>query len=124
MKYAPSLKAVILERDTFPRDHVGESQLPPIMAILDEMGCWHKVEAANFPIKIGATYRWGKTKELWDFEFMPSKYFKEETRPATFTGQRRALAFQVDRAIYDKILLDHAASLGCEVFEATKVLNI
>src|SRR5471030_1039549 len=57
-KFAPDCEVVILEREKFPRDHVGESQLPPISRILDEMGCWDKVEAADFPIKIGATYRW------------------------------------------------------------------
>ena len=57
-KYDGDLSVLILERERFPREHVGESQLPPISAILDEMGCWDKIEAANFPVKIGATYRW------------------------------------------------------------------
>ena len=123
-KYSPELKVLILEREKFPRDHVGESQLPPISLILDEMGAWDKIEAANFPIKVGATYRWGKTPELWDFEFFPSEQFVDEPRPAKFEGQRRFTAFQVDRAIYDDILLKHAASLGCEVREETKVAKI
>lgn len=88
------------------------------------MGCWDKVEAANFPIKIGATYKWGSTPELWDFEFIRSSEFKDEPRPAKFEGQRLATAFQVDRAIYDKILLDHARELGCDVFEQCKVQNV
>ncbi|MFZ4508654.1 MAG: NAD(P)/FAD-dependent oxidoreductase [Fimbriimonas sp.] len=123
-KYDPSKKVVILEREKFPRDHVGESQLPPISHILDEMGCWDKVEAANFPIKIGATYRWGKSKDLWDFEFLPGAMFNDQERPAKFEGQRRHTAFQVDRATYDKILLDHAAELGCEVREETRVTEV
>ena len=123
-KYSPELSVLILERETFPRDHVGESQLPPIAGVLEEMGCWDKVEAANFPIKIGATYRWGKTPELWDFEFFPAKLFKDEPRPAKLAGQRRSTAFQVDRSVYDKILLDHAAELGCEVRQQTKVVKI
>lgn len=54
-KYNPKLDVVILERERFPRDHVGESLLPAIMTILEEIGVWDKVEAANFPIKVGAT---------------------------------------------------------------------
>jgi len=123
-KYAPELRVAIFEREVFPRDHVGESQLPVISLVLDEMGCWDKVEAANFPIKIGATYRWGKTPELWDFEFIPGTQFRDEPRPAQFTGQRRKTAFQVDRAVYDKILLDHAKEAGCEVCEGVRVLEI
>lgn len=123
-KYAPHLSVAIFEREEFPRDHVGESQLPPISAVLDEIGAWDKVEAAEFPIKIGATYKWGKSPELWDFEFTPHETFKNEPRPAKFEGQRRFTAFQVDRAIYDKILLDHAVEMGAELFQPAMVRQV
>ncbi len=123
-KYGNDLKVLILEREIFPRDHVGESQLPEISKVLDEMGCWDKVEAAQFPIKVGATYKWGRTKELWDFDFMPVPFIKDEPRPGKFEGQRKHLAFQVDRSIYDEILLDHAAEMGCDVREGTRVLKV
>lgn len=123
-KYDPDARVVILEKEKFPRDHVGESQLPPITAILHEMGCWDKVEAADFPIKVGATYRWGQSPELWDFEFLPLDKFKDEERPAKLEGQRLFTAFQVDRAKYDHILLDHAAELGCDVRQSTQVRTI
>lgn len=123
-KYSPSLSVAIFERETFPREHVGESQLPPISKILDEMGCWDQVEAAGFPIKIGATYRWGQDDTLWDFEFLPLDDFKDEPRPAQYTGQRKQTAFQVERARYDEILLNHAESLGCDVQQSTAVKEI
>ncbi len=120
----PSLNVHIFEREVFPRDHVGESQLPIISYYLDEMGVWEKVEAAGFPIKIGATYKWGKTKELWDFDFISGGKLVDEPRPAKFEGQRRFTAFQVDRAVYDKILLDHAGETGCQVHEGVGVSKI
>jgi flavin-dependent dehydrogenase len=123
-KYSPKLKVAVFEREVFPRDHIGESLLPPISSILEEMGCWDKIEAANFPIKIGATYRWGKQPELWNFDFLPGEQFTDEARPAKFVGQRRATSFQVDRSIYDKVLLDHARTLGVEVHEGTKVSTV
>ena len=123
-KYNTDLKVIIIEREKFPRDHVGESQLPPISKILDEMGCWDKVEAADFPIKIGATYKWGKSPELWDFEFVRADRFVDEPRPAKFEGQRTWTAYQVDRAVYDDILLKHAAEMGCEVREETRVTKV
>jgi flavin-dependent dehydrogenase len=123
-KYDPNCSVAILEREAFPRDHVGESQLPPISAILAEMGCWDKVEAAGFPIKIGATYRWGTTTDLWDFEFLPGSRFMDEPRPAQYVGQRTKTAFQVDRAIYDKILLDHAADLGANILQPERVMEV
>lgn len=88
------------------------------------MGVWDKVEAANFPIKIGATYRWGKSDQLWDFEFLNNGVFEDTPRPGKYEGQRTQTAFQVDRAIYDKILLDHAKELGCMVHEETRVLEV
>ncbi len=123
-RYRPTLDVVVIEREKFPRDHVGESHLPAISEILAEMGVWDKIEAANFPIKIGATYRWGRTDQLWDFEFLAGEDFIDEPRPGKFVGQRRALAFQVDRSIYDKILLDHAREIGCRVLESTAVRAI
>src|SRR5580704_6005078 len=123
-KYNPGLKVALFEREKFPRDHIGESQLPGISRVLDEMGVWDKVEAAGFPIKIGSTNRWGKEPELWDFEFFPGELFQDEARPAKYEGQRRFTAFQVDRSIYDKILLDHAREMGVEVHEEVNVRKI
>lgn len=123
-KYAPELRVGIFEREAFPREHVGESQLPPIGAILNELGCWAQVEAAGFPIKIGATYRWGNSDNLWDFEFMPLRLYREEPRPRSWNLQTSQLALQVDRADYDQILLNHAARLGCTVEESMQVRKI
>jgi flavin-dependent dehydrogenase len=123
-KYAPHMRVTILEKAKFPRDHIGESQLPLICTILDEMGCWDKIEAANFPIKIGATYKWGRDPRPWDFNFVPPEQFRNEPRPAKFEGQRRYTAFQVDRSIYDDILLKHARETGCDVREETQVVDV
>lgn len=123
-KYGPNTRVLVLERERFPRDHIGESQLPLIGRILDELGVWDRIEAAGFPIKIGGTYRWGTTDDLWDFDFLPYGRFDDESRPARYEGQRTRTAFQVDRSEYDKILLDYAADLGCEVREGTAVREV
>ena len=123
-KYDSSLNILILERELFPRDHVGESHTPPVSQVLEEMGCWQDVENAGFPVKIGATYCWGKTPELWDFDFVPPKLCEEIKRPGTFEGVRQKLAFQVDRAIYDKILLNRASDLGCDARQQAKVSKV
>lgn len=123
-KYAPELKVALFEREKFPREHIGESQLPPIGKVLNEMGAWDKVEGAGFPIKIGVTFRWGNNDKLWDFELMPPREFKPEPRPGPYNVQRERIALQVERAIYDDILLKHAAELGTEVFESTKVAKV
>ncbi len=122
--YRPDIKVGIFERENFPREHVGESQLPLCCKILNEMGVWDKVEQAGFPIKIGATYRWGNSDDLWDFNFIGSGAFDDAPRPGKFEGQRLQTAFQVDRSIFDKILLDHTRELGCEAFEGKGVRQV
>ena len=123
-KYNPDLRVAILEKEKFPRDHVGDSQLPGISGILNEIGAWEKVEAAGFPIKIGLSLTWGKDDKRWDFDFYPVEEWRDDPRPSRYEGQRRFTAFQVDRAMYDEILLRHAESLGAEVREQTKVAQI
>ncbi|MHA7814092.1 MAG: NAD(P)/FAD-dependent oxidoreductase [Phycisphaerales bacterium] len=123
-KYNPDLKVLILEKAKFPREHVGESQLPGISAILHEMGVWDKVEAANFPVKLGGSYTWGKDSEAWDFDFYPAEEFMDEERPAKYEGQRQHTAFQVERDRYDEILLRHAEEMGTEVREETMVREV
>jgi flavin-dependent dehydrogenase len=124
MRYDPTLQVTILEREKFPRDHVGESHLPAISPILHEMGAWDKIEAAEFPIKIGGTYRWGATEELWDLDFLNGHEFQNLPRPNPYSGQRLHTAFQVDRSVYDQILLDHAEQLGCRVRQQTAVSKV
>lgn len=123
-KYNPALKVLILEREHFPREHIGESQLPPIGPILNEMGVWDKVEAANFVIKLGVSYTWGRTTDPWHFGFIPIEDVGDDPRPAPFEGWRKRVALQVDRAIYDDILLKHAAELGCDVRQGTPVVKV
>jgi flavin-dependent dehydrogenase len=123
-KYNPKLRVLILEKEKFPREHIGESQLPTIGPILHEMGVWDKVEAAGFPVKIGASYTWGRNHDRWNFDFIPVETWTDPPRPGKYAGQRQQTAFQVDRAIYDNILLRHAEELGCQVREQTQVRQV
>lgn len=123
-KYMPTLEVDIFEREKFPRDHVGESQLPAITWILEEMGVWDKVEEAGFPIKLGAAYRWGATDELWHLDFVEPAAYEPISRPSPLTPQRRKTAFQVDRSRYDAILLDHAEAMGCRVHREARVREV
>ncbi|AIE85810.1 NAD(P)/FAD-dependent oxidoreductase [Fimbriimonas ginsengisoli] len=124
-KHAPHLSVLILEREVFPRDHIGESLLPTTGRILDEIGAWDKIEAANFPIKIGATYRWGSSDDLWDFNLLETAEVNPlEKRPGKYEGWRMRSTWQVERGPFDKILLDHSAELGCVVREGVAVTRV
>ena len=98
----------LLERERFPRDHVGESLLPASMPILQELGVLGQVEAAGFPRKYGATMLWGSDPEPWSWRFSE-------------TNRTWPHAYQVWRPTFDKILLDNARSLGVRVLEQCAV---
>lgn len=120
--YNPDLRVIVLERERFPRPHIGESLLPTVGRILHEIGVWDAVECAEFPIKIGATYKWGTTDDLWDFNLLDTREIVvDDPRPGKYEGWRSRSAWQVDRARFDKVLLDRSAELGAEVRYETGV---
>ncbi|MHB8635109.1 MAG: NAD(P)/FAD-dependent oxidoreductase [Fimbriimonadaceae bacterium] len=124
-KYAPHLRVGIFERELFPREHIGESLLPTVGRILNEIGVWDEIERAGFPIKVGATYKWGTTDDLWDFNLLDTREIVADApRPGKFEGWRARSTWQVDRARFDKILLDRSATLGCEVHQETAVSKV
>lgn len=123
-KYNPDMRVLLFEKEQFPREHIGESQLPGISLILNEMGVWDKVEGAGFPVKLGASFTWGRDNEAWEFDFFPAEEFVDEPRPGRFEGQRTFTAFQVERSIYDEILLRHAESRGVTVRERTQIRGV
>ena len=82
-------KVILLERERFPRDHVGESLLPASIPILEELGVLPAVEAQGFVKKLGATMVWGRDKEPWSWFFgetnrrYPHSYQVWRARPST-----------------------------------------
>lgn len=120
----PGLDVRIFEAESFPRDHVGESLLPAACSILHEVGAWEKVEGAGFPVKLGGLYRWGLTDDVYSLTFLRGAEYADAPRPAKYDGQRNLTAFQVDRSVFDKILLDHAAELGCQVHSSCPVVAV
>ena len=66
----------------------------------------------------------GRDNDRWDFNFYPPEKWVDEPRPGKFEGQRTSVAFQVDRSIFDTILLRHAESVGVTVREETAVEEV
>jgi hypothetical protein len=54
---------ILLDKERFPRHHIGESTLLGLTKYLDvEIGVGEKVKSAGFRIKTGASYVWGKDR--------------------------------------------------------------
>ena len=60
---------MLLERDAFPRFHIGESLLASVNDVLDAIGAAHLVREAAFPQKWGATFMTpdGRVERFADF---------------------------------------------------------
>jgi flavin-dependent dehydrogenase len=97
----------LLERDTFPRYHVGESLLPSCLEMLELVGARDKVEAHGFTRKEGGWFDWGKNSWKLDFDKLRHPY-----------------SFQVIRSEFDQILLEHAKEKGVKVYEGIEVKSL
>ena len=102
------LSVILLERETFPRDHVGESLLPASIPVLEELGVLPAVQQAGFLPKYGATMVWGRQNEPWSW------YFSE-------TNRRYPHSYQVWRPQFDQLLLDNTRAQGVDVREGHQV---
>ena len=102
----------VLEKEKFPRFHVGESLLPFSLPIFEELGVAEKIRAAGFQEKYGAFF--------WNEQ-------TGGTRPVVFENawdDRHPKAYQVKRAEFDELLLRHAESCGAAVREETAVREV
>lgn len=102
-------RVIMLERDKFPRFKIGESLLPFSMKAFARLGLQEKLLRAGFMEKFGGEMVGACSEEGVKF------YFKDGF------GSRTDRAFQVTRAEFDKVMLDHVREHGVEVHEETTV---
>ncbi len=107
------LRVLIVEKECFPRFHIGESVMPVSNAILRETGVWDKVTQAGFMPKYGAEFHAGNRSVLPKHV----EFAKGMVPGLDFT-------YQVERSRFDQILLRHAEELGCTVREETKAVAV
>jgi len=104
-------KVIVLEKEKFPRFHIGESLLPYSMGAFERLGVREKLDARFFP-KYGAEICTSCGKGAAKFNFKDAYRAVHER------------AYQVTRSEFDKVLLDHSAQSGAEVREETTVENL
>jgi halogenation protein CepH len=104
-------RVTVLERERFPRYHIGESLLSATLPILDAIGATPAIERHGFLRKPGGTFLWGRQREPWSF------FFREDPGG-------RPHAYQVVRAEFDQLLLENARAHGAEVREEHAVVAV
>jgi len=117
-------RVLVLEREKFPRYHIGESLITGALPALDELGLRERLDALGFTKKYGGTLVWGRDEEpatgwgtlvakserrerVWGFRFAEASNYEH--------------AYQVRRAEFDALILTRARELGAVVVEEATV---
>jgi flavin-dependent dehydrogenase len=95
-------RVLVLEREVFPRFHLGESLLPQTMPLLESLGVMPAMRERFIP-KYGAHFHFDQTGQEERYVF------------ASAFEARYDHAFQVPRDEFDELLLRNAARAGADV---------
>lgn len=122
------LSCLVVEAESFPRPHVGESLVPSSNRVFRELGFLEAMKASDFPVKHGASWtlprREGGVAD-WehDWEGIPEDCrveFKERPQP----GVAESHTWHVDRSRFDAMLARHAAASGATVRHGAAVTAV
>lgn len=101
-------RVTLLERETFPRYHIGESLAPSARTVLALTGALDAVERGGHQDKRGVRFTWSLDEWIIDWN-------------ALGNGTR---SWQVDRSRFDEQNLRNAAAQGVEVIEGAQVKRV
>ncbi len=106
-------RVLVLEREKFPRYHIGESLIPFTFHPLERLGVIPKMRRSHFVKKYSVRFvsQDGTSSD-------PFYFFKRYDRETV------AQSWQVVRAEFDQMMLDNARERGAEVREETRVTEL
>lgn len=102
-------RVLLLEREHFPRFHVGESLLPYCQELFRELGVLEELSKVGYPRKYGAQFHLSSGNKHLKLVFSDGRFTRETE------------TFQVERSSFDEILLNNARRKGVEVREGWTV---
>jgi flavin-dependent dehydrogenase len=106
------IRCILLEKERFPRFHIGESLMTETYWVLQKIGVLDRLKASEFPRKYSVQFFSASGK--------PSKpfYFRDHA------PHESSVTWQVERSEFDRLLLENAASRGAEVRMGAKVEKV
>lgn len=104
-------KAAIIEREEFPRFHIGESLLPATMPLYKETGFYNVLDSGKYIRKYGARFIDYRNDDEVYFGFQDG--FNPEI----------PMAFEVERSQFDKDILEYAVKAGADLYQPEKVIE-
>jgi len=124
------IRCTVLERELFPRPHVGESLVPSSNRVFKDLDLFGKMEAHRFPRKFGAVWTTTNSSHAHEHDWAgleptgpddaAAVRFDERPQP----GVDRPYTYHVDRGAFDLMLLKHANELGADVYEGVTVQGV
>lgn len=106
-------RVLVLEREKFPRYHVGESLIPFTYGSLERLGMIPKMRSSCFMKKYSVSFVQPDGRRSQPFYFH-TRYDKETV----------AQTWQVMRAEFDQMLMENALEKGAEVRQETTVTQL
>ena len=97
-------RVIVLERDAFPRYHVGESLVPFCYSTLNRLGMVEKLNATEFVKKYSVQFA------TTDGRMSQPFYFSDH-----LDGHPAGQTWQVERSDFDMMMVDNAREHGAEV---------
>jgi flavin-dependent dehydrogenase len=102
-------KVLVLEKEKFPRYHIGESLMPFCWFTLERLGLLDEMKKHDYVQKLSVQFVTPDGKQSRPFYF-----FQHNDIPASYT-------WQVERAEFDMMLMENARKHGATVREQVKV---
>jgi flavin-dependent dehydrogenase len=106
------VKPLIVERETFPRYHIGEAMTGEGGAIVRELGIDKKLKDSDHRIKFGVNVFGSRGNPDWWVPVMQRTEDKVLHEVHTY---------HVRRSVFDKVLLDEALSRGAELLDGKAI---
>jgi len=105
-------KVVLFEKEVFPRHHIGESLMTDTYWTFARMGFLEKLKESPFIRKYSVQFANQAGRESRPFYFFEANHHES------------AVTWQVTRAVFDKMLIDHAAEQGAKVYQGASVQQV
>jgi len=105
-------QVVLFEKEEFPRHHIGESLMTDTYWTFQRMGLLEKLKASPFVRKYSVQFANAAGKESRPFYFFEAIHHES------------AVTWQVTRAVFDKMLIEHAAEQGATVHQGSAVIQV
>ncbi|HWO01161.1 MAG TPA: NAD(P)/FAD-dependent oxidoreductase [Blastocatellia bacterium] len=102
----------LFEKEQFPRHHIGESLMTDTFWTFQRMGFLDKLKQSKFVSKYSVQFANAAGRESRPFYFFEANHHES------------AVTWQVTRAVFDQMLIEHAEEQGATVYQKTPVKRV